>query len=52
MKPKTRLELVQQEHREIIEAIIEGDAPAARDAMRRHIDNARQRVFDGEVSSS
>ena len=52
MKPKTRMELVQQEHREIIEAIIAGDAPEARDAMRRHIDNARQRVFDGEISEA
>lgn len=52
MKPRTRLEMVQQEHREILQAIKDSDAPAARDAMRRHIDNARQRVFDGEISEA
>lgn len=47
LKPKTRLELVQQEHILIVDAIERQDAPAARDAMRTHIDNARLRVFEG-----
>ncbi len=46
-KPRERLQLVQDEHRQI-RAAIEGRDPAeARAAMRRHIENARKRVFDG-----
>ncbi len=51
MKPRVRLETVQQEHREILKAIEAGDATAARAAMRRHIENARMRVFEGAGSS-
>jgi DNA-binding FadR family transcriptional regulator len=40
-----RLQLVQQEHIVIYEAIRAEDAAAARDAMRTHIDNARIRVL-------
>lgn len=49
-KPKQRLELVQQEHYLIVQAIEAQDASAARDAMRAHIDNARLRVFEGTPS--
>lgn len=41
---------MQQEHYKIVEAIESKDAPAARDDMRTHIDNARLRVFEGNVS--
>ena len=43
----SRLELVQQEHFAIVVAIKEGDAIAARDAMKSHLNNARTRMFDG-----
>lgn len=49
MKPRVRLELVQQEHYAILKAIEAGDADEARAAMRRHIENARTRVFEGSV---
>ncbi|RVU84155.1 FadR family transcriptional regulator [Leucothrix sargassi] len=52
IKPLERLEMVQQEHRVIVKAIEEQDAPAARDAMRTHIDNARRRVFEGTLPDS
>lgn len=45
--PPSRLELVQQEHLAIVVAIKEGDAVAARDAMKSHLNNARTRMFDG-----
>ncbi|GAA0416450.1 FadR/GntR family transcriptional regulator [Cocleimonas flava] len=51
LKPKTRLELVQQEHYHIVDAIERKDGPAAREAMRAHIDNARMRVFEGNPSN-
>ncbi|KAG1660410.1 putative L-lactate dehydrogenase operon regulatory protein [Nymphon striatum] len=50
LKPKARLELVQEEHYLILDAIERQDAEAARDAMRAHIDNARLRVFEGNTS--
>ncbi len=46
-KPHERLELVQQEHYQIFEAIKNKDADAARTAMRLHVENARKRVFEG-----
>lgn len=46
-KPQERLELVQSEHYEILEAIARQDADAARGAMRAHVENARKRVFEG-----
>jgi DNA-binding FadR family transcriptional regulator len=52
IKPQERLELVQQEHRILVQAIEEQDADAARAAMRTHIDNARHRVFEGTLSDS
>lgn len=36
-----------EEHRDIVEAIRARDAETARDMMRRHIDAARRRVFEG-----
>lgn len=47
-KPQNRLELVQQEHYAIFDAIVAKDATKARDAMRNHVDNARKRVFTGD----
>ena len=46
-RPAERLELVQAEHREIVEALERRDAEAARNAMRTHVRNARWRVFEG-----
>ncbi len=40
-----RLQLVQAEHAAVYQAIRDGDARGAREAMRRHIENARQRMF-------
>lgn len=48
-KPRDRLELVQQEHYRIFEAIETRDKQAAREAMRAHVDNARNRVFEGQA---
>jgi GntR family transcriptional regulator, transcriptional repressor for pyruvate dehydrogenase complex len=42
---RTRLTLVQDEHRRIVEAIRAGDGEAARRIMREHIDNARARML-------
>ncbi|NKW92156.1 FadR family transcriptional regulator [Rhodobacteraceae bacterium R_SAG9] len=46
-KPQERMEMVQREHYEIIDAIEKQDADAARIAMRAHVENARKRVFEG-----
>ncbi|SFR44411.1 FadR/GntR family transcriptional regulator [Litoreibacter janthinus] len=46
-KTKDRLALVQQEHYAILDALVAGDPPAAREAMRVHVLNARKRVFEG-----
>lgn len=46
-RPHARLKLVQDEHRDIMGAILARDPEAARDHMRRHIENARNRVFEG-----
>ena len=42
-----RLFTVQREHIAVYEAVREGTPSAARDAMRRHIQNARARIFEG-----
>lgn len=47
LRPKVRIRHVQDEHVAIIEALRRRDADAARDAMQRHILNARQRMFEG-----
>lgn len=46
-KPRERLALVQREHYDIFEAIGKRDCDAARAAMRTHVENARNRVFEG-----
>ncbi len=46
-KSVERMRLVQAEHYQILQAIKLQDAEAARLAMRRHIENARRRVFEG-----
>jgi GntR family transcriptional regulator, transcriptional repressor for pyruvate dehydrogenase complex len=47
-KPRSRVRQVQDEHAQVYLAITEGHADQARQAMRRHIENARMRLFDGE----
>ncbi len=47
-KSQERLALVQAEHDVIFSAIQEKKPDAARTAMRRHIENARHRVFQGD----
>jgi DNA-binding FadR family transcriptional regulator len=49
-RPKDHMLLVQAEHVAIFEAIADADKDAARRAMRRHIQNARWRVFEGPGS--
>ncbi|MBN8994255.1 MAG: FadR family transcriptional regulator [Rhizobiales bacterium] len=49
-RPREHMLLVQGEHVAIFEAIAAGDRDAARGAMRRHIQNARWRVFEGPDS--
>jgi GntR family transcriptional regulator, transcriptional repressor for pyruvate dehydrogenase complex len=47
---RERLRLVQDEHVAILRAIEARDAGAARLAMETHIENARQRMFDGALT--
>jgi GntR family transcriptional regulator, transcriptional repressor for pyruvate dehydrogenase complex len=47
-KPVSRVRQVQEEHAQVYDAIKKGDADAARKMMRKHIENARTRIFDGE----
>jgi len=47
LNPAERLGLVQLEHVAVYEAIRLGLADEAREAMLRHIENARRRVFEG-----
>lgn len=49
MRPVTRLRIVQAEHVAIYKAIEAGDGRAASAAMRAHIGNTCNRVFEGEV---
>ncbi|ANG61134.1 GntR family transcriptional regulator [Marinobacterium aestuarii] len=42
-----RLTMVQNEHDEILEAIVAGDGPRAETAMRAHLTNAKTRMFEG-----
>jgi len=44
---KGRTELVYKEHKLILDAISAGNADAARDTMRAHIESARRRIFVG-----
>lgn len=47
MRPRARMEAVQTEHERITSAIADGDGDAARNAMRLHLEAAKQRVFEG-----
>jgi GntR family transcriptional regulator, transcriptional repressor for pyruvate dehydrogenase complex len=49
---KKRLPLVQDEHRRVVEAIRECDGEQAREAMRVHISNAKNRVLDDSTEPS
>ena len=47
--PVQRLNLVQAEHKVVYEAILAGDEDAAFETMHKHIQDARRRVFDGDI---
>lgn len=47
IRPRQRLVTVQKEHEAIYKAVAAGDEAKARQAMHRHIENARRRVFEG-----
>lgn len=47
LRPQERMQLVQAEHYAIFDAILASDQDAARLAMRSHVENARDRVFEG-----
>lgn len=49
-KPQDRLELVQKEHHAIYDAIVAQDKDGAKKAMREHVENARNRVFEGSLT--
>lgn len=46
-----RHEIVQAEHRAVIDAIAAQDAAAAEQAMRHHIEAARRRMFEGDAAA-
>jgi DNA-binding FadR family transcriptional regulator len=46
-RTQRRVQLVQDEHVAIVEAIRRRDAEGASEQMRRHILNARRRMFEG-----
>lgn len=48
-KSRSRRELVQAEHRDIMVAIEKGSSVEAAEAMRLHLGNARRRLFEGPV---
>jgi len=52
LKPKQRLQQVQDEHIQIIQAIRARDGDKARVLMRKHIENAKARVFEGPEAVS
>ena len=47
LRTAERVRMVQDEHRAILDAIATRDPDRARDAMQRHIANARRRMFEG-----
>ena len=47
LRPAARSMQVQREHAQILDAILKRDAAAASQAMARHIQNARHRMFEG-----
>jgi DNA-binding FadR family transcriptional regulator len=48
-RTKKRLSLVQAEHQAIRETIARSDPEQARLAMRQHLENARRRLFEGDL---
>jgi DNA-binding FadR family transcriptional regulator len=46
-RPKEKTKAVKSEHADIVAAVVAADGPGAQQAMRRHINNARVRVFEG-----
>ncbi len=50
LKPAAGRRTVQAEHTAVFEAIRARKSDRARDAMRRHIDNVRSRVFEGRAA--
>jgi DNA-binding FadR family transcriptional regulator len=49
MRPPDRLAMVQDEHHAIFNAIERREPEQARSRMRAHLENARRRVFEGEI---
>ncbi|MDI6837061.1 MAG: FCD domain-containing protein, partial [Rhizobiaceae bacterium] len=47
--PKLGLEQVYEEHNTIYRAIAEGRAEHAREAMRKHLEGSRDRLFEGRM---
>jgi len=48
-RTRKRLLVVQAEHQAIREAIVRSDSERARGAMRQHLENARRRLFEGDL---
>jgi DNA-binding FadR family transcriptional regulator len=48
-RTKERQQAIQGEHESIYAAIARGDAAGARESMRSHIENARRRLFEGNL---
>ncbi|WP_332814142.1 FadR/GntR family transcriptional regulator [Ramlibacter sp.] len=49
IRPRQRVATVMKEHEAIYNAIASADESKARQAMHRHIENARRRVFEGGI---
>jgi DNA-binding FadR family transcriptional regulator len=50
LKPEAGRRTVEAEHTAVYEAIRDGKPERAREAMRRHIDNVRSRLFEGRAT--
>lgn len=50
LRTHERLLELHQEHVAIHDAVVARDAPGARDAMRRHLENGKTRAFDGTLA--
>lgn len=48
-RSKARIRTVQDEHRQIVDAIMKEDPDRARDAMRAHLENARARILSDSM---
>lgn len=49
MGPRLQLERVYGEHEAIHRAVADGSADEAREAMRRHLEGSRDRLFEGKI---